>query len=108
MMVAVTAVRMVQVSIDQIVDVSAVWYGHVPAAGPVTVTFVVTAALVVRSAFRGVGRGFRDAVLVDGAVGDMVEVAVVQIVHVTVMMDCCMAALRAMHVGMLRVRLVCI
>ncbi len=108
MMVAVTAVRMVQVSIDQIVDVRAVWYSGVPATGPVTVTFVVTAALVVRSAVRSVGRGFRDAVFVYGAVGDMVEVAVVQIVHVTVMMDCRMAALRAMHVRMLRVRLVCI
>lgn len=98
MMVAVAAVRVVQVPIHQIVDVGAVWHGRVTAGGPVAMTLVMTMALVVRSAIRTVGGRLRDAVLVHGASGNMMEVAVVQIVHVTVVMDRRMAALRAMYV----------
>lgn len=103
--VAVVAVREVQVAVDQVAGVIAVGHGLVAAAGAVDVTGFVAAALVVGRAGGGVRLGDLDAVLVHVTLMGVVEVTVVQIVHVPVMLDGGVAAAFAVDVivvGVLR------
>jgi hypothetical protein len=72
----------------------------VPAIGPVTVILFVPAAFVIRSALRSIGAGLRDRMLVHGAARDVVEMAVVEVIHVPVVVDGGMTALGAMYVRM--------
>jgi zinc/manganese transport system substrate-binding protein len=82
MVVAVTLVRMMQVAVDQVVDVVAVGNRFVPAARLVPVAGLVAAALVIGRAALGVGALHGDGVLVHVAGVLVVQVPVVQVVHV--------------------------
>jgi hypothetical protein len=73
-------VRVVQMTVDQVVDVVAVWNRLVSAPGSVHVTGVVGCAVVVGRAALGVGAVHGDRVLVDMTGVLVVEVAVVQVV----------------------------
>ncbi len=86
MVVAVVAVWVVEVVVDQVVDVVAVRHRFVPASGPVLVAGVVL-GLVVSGAFGGIGVADHDRVLVDPAVVGVVQVSVVEIVHMPVVTD---------------------
>jgi len=78
--VAVVAVRVVQVAADEVIDVVAVRHRLVPAALAVDVADLVAAA-VVRRGTRGRVRGVdRQHVLVDVVAVRVVQVAVVQVV----------------------------
>ena len=80
--VAVIAVRMVQVSVYQIVDVVAVRYGFMSAAGAVAVARFVTAAGVIRRAAVGIFAAHFQHVLVNVVAVWMMEVTVVKIINV--------------------------
>ncbi len=92
MIVAVVAVRMVQVAVDEVVHVVAVWHGFVAAARAVLVVGGVGLAVVVRSACVRVLRADLDRMLVVVPLVGVMEVAVVQIVDVAVVFDGSVAA----------------
>ena len=80
MVVAVCAVRVMQVAVDEVVGVVAVRNGLVTAGRAVDVRDVVAAAGVRRRAGIRVGRAHCDDVLVDVRLVQVVQVAVVQVV----------------------------
>jgi hypothetical protein len=95
--VAVVAVGVVQVAIDEVIDVVAVRHRLMAAAGAVTVAVFVLAALVGNTAAR-VGRVDRQGVLLDAVGGDVMQVAIVQVIDVAVVLDRRVTAVRAMLV----------
>jgi hypothetical protein len=96
--VAVAVVDVVQVALDQVVRVIAMRHGRVSAARAVDVAGGVAGAAVVRGAPGGVGRVDGDRVLVDVIAMDAVQVAIVEIVDVTGVLDRGMAATGAVYV----------
>jgi hypothetical protein len=80
--VAVVAMRVVEVSIDEIVDVVTVRHGFVPASGAVNVVGVVPSTVVVRSAIGWVFVGHFEAVLVDMVAVWVMQVTVVKVIDV--------------------------
>jgi hypothetical protein len=82
------AVRMMQVTIDEIIDVVAVWDGGMSAIGTMDVVGRVAAATVRRRAGGRMGAVDRQFVLFDGAVGaGMMQVTLVQVVEVSLVFD---------------------
>jgi hypothetical protein len=104
--VAVVAVRVVQVAVDQVVGVVAVRHRFVAAAGTVAVALVVTAAGVLRGAIGRVGRADLDRMALDAAFAHVVQVAVVQVIDVVAVLDGGVAAGWAMLVVVILVNLV--
>ena len=88
---------------DQVVDVVAVRNCFVAAASTVDMTAVVGAAIVLRGADGGIGRGQTDGVLINMTIVQMVQMTVVQIVDVIVVLDGGMTAARFMMMRMFRV-----
>jgi hypothetical protein len=82
--VAVVAVGVVQVAVDQVIDVVAVRDGRMAAVGAVLMCFIVAAAGVLGSAIGGVGFIDGEGVFLDFAAFDVVQVAVVQVIDVAV------------------------
>jgi hypothetical protein len=97
-------VLVVKVRADEVVGVVAVRHGLVAAAPSVDVTRVVLAARV-----RAAGRSLagREHVLVHVIVVHAVQMPVVQEVVMVVVLDADVTAVCAVHVGMVRMRLVC-
>lgn len=85
--VAVVAVGVVQVPVHEVVHVVAMWHGLVSAAGAVHVTRVVRAAVVVGCALIRVLRADRQHMLVDVVTVGVMQVAIVQVVHVPVVLQ---------------------
>ena len=85
--VAVSAVRVVQVAIDQVVHVVAVRNGFVAAALSMNMALVVPRALVRWRALIGVLLAHRDLVLIDVITVGMMQVPVVQVVDVPIVFD---------------------
>jgi hypothetical protein len=92
--VAVRAVRMMQVPADQVVDVIAMRHGFMPAARAVNVVGGMGGALMLRRAGRRVGRADLDDVLIDVIAMHVMQVAVVQVVDMAVMTDRAVTAVR--------------
>jgi hypothetical protein len=103
--VAVVAVRVVQVAADEVIGVVAVGHGLVAAAGAVLVGLVVAVAGVGRRAGGRVGGADRQAVLLDAAAVGVVQVAVVQVIDVVFVLDGGVAAAGAVLVVVVFVRL---
>jgi hypothetical protein len=80
--VAVTAVRMMQVVANPVIGVIAVRHRLMAAAGAVDMRGVVTAAAVTRGAAVRVFRRYLDHVLVDVTLVRMMEVTLVQVIDV--------------------------
>jgi hypothetical protein len=99
--VAVIAVRVMQVIADAIVDVIAMRNRLVTAAGAVDMTRFVAAAAVVCGAPVGVVAGHLDHVLVDMIAMRVVQVTIVQIVGVAAMAHRGVPAVRAVLMGMI-------
>ena len=97
-LVDMTLMRVVEMIVVQIVDMSAVAHRRMAAAGAVHVARIVTAAGVARGAAVGVVAGDLDDMLVDMTFVRMVEVPVVQIVDVAGMTHGGVAASRTMLV----------
>ena len=98
MVVAVVAMRMMQVTIHEVVDVVTVRHGLVPALGAVLVRRLVSGAGVPRRAVGGVVPTDRDLVLVDVVAVRMVQVARVKVVDVAFVPNGRMTALGAVLV----------
>jgi hypothetical protein len=95
--VAVIAVRMMEVPVHQIVDMVAMGDRIVPAAGTVLV-----GALYLRSAAGRIGGIDTDDMLVHVIAVHVVHMAVMQIVNVAVMADRGVAAVRAVLMGVVQ------
>ncbi|MGF6696044.1 hypothetical protein OKW38_000655 [Paraburkholderia sp. MM5496-R1] len=103
MVVAMIAVRMVQVAVDQVVDVIAMRYRFVAACRPVDMSRLMTAA--VRSTLIRIFCAHLQPVFVHVIAMGMVQVAIVQIVSVIAMPDRSVSAVRTMlmvMMGMMR------
>ena len=106
MIVAVAAVRVVQVPRHEVVDVVAVGHGFVAAAGRVGVALLVARALVVGRASLGVRAPDLERALVNVPFVRVVQVAVVQVVDVVAVPDGDVAAARAVNVIVVRMGVV--
>jgi hypothetical protein len=96
--IAMIAVRMVQVAIDKIIDVVAVrhlWMSAVRAVG--------VRAVDLRRAFCGIGRVDRDHMFIDVIAVHMMQMAVMKIVDMIVMANCGVSATRAVLMGVVGV-----
>ena len=80
--VAMIAVRMVQMAADQVIDVVAVRHRFVPAAGPMHMTGAMAGTVVLRRAAVRIGGADGDHVLVDMVAMHVVQMAVVQEIDV--------------------------
>ncbi len=105
MIVAVVAVLVMQVTIDEVVRVVTVRDRFVAAVWAVLVIRGVLRRVVGRAS-GGVLPVDRERVVVDVIAVDVVEVAVVQIVRVAIVLDSGVAAARSVDVLMVTVRLV--
>jgi len=92
--IAVIAMREVQTAIDKVANMIAVRDGFMATAGAVNVTFFVTLAPVFWCAPYGVRVADLDDVLIDVIFVHVVKVAVMQIVHMSVVPDGDMATPR--------------
>jgi hypothetical protein len=95
MIIAMIAMGVVQVAVDQVVDMIAMGHGFVAAAVTVNMVDVVTGAVVLWGAGVGVGLVYGEGVFVDMPVVGVMQVAVVQVIHVIIMLDGGVAAVRA-------------
>jgi hypothetical protein len=75
--VAVTVVRVMQVTVDEIVDVVSMGDGHVATPFAMLMRRVMSPAPMCRGAVRRVGRGDIDPMLIDRIAVLMVKVAIV-------------------------------
>lgn len=81
------AVRVMQVTVHQVIDVIAMGYGLVAAPGAVNVSGGMAGAGMLRGALVRIGGRNREDVLVHVIVVRVMHVAVVKVVHVTVVAD---------------------
>jgi hypothetical protein len=100
MVVAMVAVRMVEVSIHQIIDMVAVRHGLVTAIGPVDMTRVVPGAVMIGRADVGIRCGHCQDMFVDVISMHMMQMTIMQVVDVPVVIDREMSAAGAMLMNM--------
>jgi len=96
--VAVVAVRMMQMTVHQIVDMVTVRHRFVAAAGPMHMTGAMAGTVMLRRAAVRVGGADGDHVLVDMVAMHVVQMAVVQEIDVAFVPHRGMTALRAVLV----------
>lgn len=96
--VAVIAVRMVQVSVYQVVGVIAVRNSRVAAIRPVLMGFLVTATAMVWRASGRVCRVDGQGMFLDLAAILVMQMAVMQVIDVSLVQDAGMPAIRAVPV----------
>jgi hypothetical protein len=101
--IAMTAVLMVKVTVDQIVDVIAMRNGGMTAAGTMAMRGVMGAAAVPIRARLGVRGTHRDGVFVDMAVMVVVQMPVVEIVDVIVVANCEVSTVLSVNVAVILV-----
>jgi hypothetical protein len=88
MVVAVRAVRMVQMALHEIIDVIPVWNRRVPAVRAVDMIIRVPATAVVGGARAGIGRAHRELMFFHLAVGQLVmQVPIVQVVDMALVFN---------------------
>lgn len=85
--ITVPIVRVMQVSVDQIIDMVAVRHGRMATRRGMHVSGLVSTAAMARGAVGRIRGGHVDDVFDDGAVRLVMEVPVVQIVGVSVVLD---------------------
>ena len=106
MIVAVPGVRVVQMSLDEVVRMIAVRNRVVSATRTVHVLSIVPSALVRRSAASRIFRPDFDSVLINVIAMHVVHVSVVQIVGVTVVADGHVTTAGLVNMGVVRMGLV--
>ena len=93
---------MMQMSVYQVVDMVTVRNSFMPAAWPMNVIRIVTAACVPIGAGGWVRSGHLNSMLFyDARLGLMVHMPVVQEVDMVAMLDCCMSTVGTMNVTMI-------
>lgn len=81
MVVAMVAMRMVQMAVDEIIDVIAMWHGLMTATGSMDMRGIMTSATMFRGAVRRVFLTYLDNMLVDMTIMRMVKMTVMQIIN---------------------------
>lgn len=94
------AMRVMEMSVDEIVDVISVRNRFMAATGTMLMPGLVTGAEVIRRTSRRIGVTHLDHVLIDVIAVRLMQVAVVQVVDVIAVLDGDMAAAGAVNVGM--------
>ena len=102
-MIAVIAARMMQMTIDEVVNMIAMRNSLVTAVFPMLVVCVVAAASVSLGAVVRVSSGDSENMFVDMFTMRRVKVAIMEIIDVVCMLDRCMAATGAVLVGIVLV-----
>lgn len=104
MIITMIAMRMVQMSIDQVIDMIAVRDCFVPTVWTVDMASVMAAALVGRRARRRIGVADFDDVFFHRAISvHMVQMAIVQIIDMITMLDTSVFAVGTVDVVMVGV-----
>ena len=93
--------RMMQVTVNEIVDMIAVGHSRMTATRSVNVTSLVTAACMIRRAVIGIVGAHIQRMLIDVVAVRMVQVPVMKVVDMVAVLDCGMSAIRAMNVGVI-------
>jgi len=107
MIVAMIAVSVVQVAIDQVVHMIAVWDGFMATTRTVLVRLVVGATGVLRRATRRIASRHGQLVFLDASRTVMVQMAVVEIIHVAVVLNGGVAAAGTVLMRVARVQMSC-
>jgi hypothetical protein len=97
--IAVSIAGMVEMAVHQVIGVVAVRDGFMPAVGTVHMRFLMTAAVVSRGAEGRVIAADGDAVLLYASLTGVVQMAVMQIIGMTLVLHRRMAAVGAVSVG---------
>ncbi|WON74240.1 hypothetical protein [Nitrosospira sp. Is2] len=105
MVIAMTIVRIMEMSIDQIINMVAMRYCLMPTARPMHMLRRVSGAFMLRRAVLRIGRGYANHMFVDMAFVRMMQMAVVQIIDMVIVHDPGVAALRPMRMIMIFVLL---
>ena len=103
MVVAVPAMRVVQMPAHHVIEVIPVWCSLVAALGPVSMLMVVTFATVAGRAVVWVGAANRNGVFIDVSAVNVMQMAVVEIIGVSVVAYRHVSATGFVHVIMLGV-----
>lgn len=98
--VAMIPVRVMQVPINQVINMVAVGHWLMSAPRAMNVFRVMSGTTVVRGADIRVGVRQLKGVLIHVIPMRMVQMAIVQVINVTVMLDCRMTAVRAVFMRM--------
>lgn len=106
MVVAVTAVRVMEMPVNQIVDVIAMRYRFMPASGAMLMGRVVPGTSMVGRAACRVCAAHFDHMLIDVIAMRLVEMTVVQVVDMIAVLDCNVSATGSVNVGVALVDLV--
>ena len=99
MIVAVSAMEVVQMAIHQVIDVISVGYCRVATVRSVHVRLLMSGAVMVRCALLRIDRGYLNAVIVHMIAVRMMQVAIVKIVDVAIVLHRDMTTVRAMLVA---------
>jgi hypothetical protein len=106
MVVTVPLVRMVQVSFHKIIRVAAVRNRLMPAVCPMRVFPFMCSAAVIRSTSGWIGTTLTQSMFIHMSLMGAMKMSVVQIIDVTFVIDCSVAATGTMRMGVLIVRFV--
>ena len=99
MIVAVSAVRVVQMAIHQVINMVAMRHGFVAAVGTVSVGLPMGSAAVVRRAFLRIRSGDLNLMVVHMIAVSVMQVAIVKIIGVAVVFHGSVPTVCAMHVA---------
>ena len=99
MIVAVSAVRMVQMAIHQVIDMVPMRHAFVATLGTVSVGLRTGGTAVVRRAFLRIRRGHLNLMVVHMIAVSVMQVAIVKIISVAVVFHGGVPAVWAMHVA---------
>ncbi len=108
MVIAVVAIRVMEMSVDQIVDVVSMRNGFVTAICAVLVRGIVSVALVSVGAIGGVRGVHFELVLIDVTLVKRMQMAVMQVIGMVVVNDSGVATVFAVHMCVVLVDLVLI
>lgn len=103
MVITMVAMGMMEVAGDQVIHVIAMRDRGVAAVGSMDMGGIMAGAGVVGGALIGVGSGHRDDVFVHVSCVGMVQVAVVEVIHMVVVTDGGVTAVGAVSMRMVRV-----
>jgi hypothetical protein len=92
MVIAVITMRVMKMAGHQVIDVVAMRYGLMTAARPVLVALLMLAATVAGRAAGGIVVANGEAVFLHAVTLDVVQVALVQVIHMAIMFDACVPA----------------
>jgi hypothetical protein len=81
------AVRVVQVAVHQVVNMVAMRHGLMTATGAMFVAFIMRPAVVLRRATRRVAAVDVKLVFLNSSLAHVMQMPVVQVIHVTVVLD---------------------